>query len=89
MCGIGSVKERDGYTRYEDILVDVKLYSLEDSTMKILRSIYLENEQVERLMKLSAKTKIPQAVFIREGLDLMLAKYENEIKGSQKKRKGR
>jgi predicted DNA-binding protein len=63
--------------------------SLEDNTMKILRSIYLENEQVERLMKLSTKTKIPQAVFIREGLDLMLAKYENEIKGSNKKRKGR
>ena len=63
--------------------------SLEDNTMKILRSIYLENEQVERLMKLSAKTKIPQAVFIREGLDLMLAKYENEIKGSNRKRKGR
>ena len=63
--------------------------SLEDKTMKILRSIYLENEQVERLMKLSTKTKIPQAVFIREGLDLMLAKYENEIKGSNKKRKGR
>jgi predicted DNA-binding protein len=57
--------------------------------MKILRSIYLENEQVERLMKLSAKTKIPQAVFIREGLDLMLAKYEKEIKGSHKRRKGR
>jgi predicted DNA-binding protein len=57
--------------------------------MKILRSIYLENEQVERLMKLSTKTKIPQAVFIREGLDLMLAKYKNEIKGSYKKRKGR
>ena len=57
--------------------------------MKILRSIYLENEQVERLMKLSAKTKIPQAVFIREGLDLMLAKYKNEIKENQKKRKGR
>ena len=63
--------------------------SLEDNTMKILRSIYLENEQVERLMKLSTKTKIPQAVFIREGLDLMLAKYENEIKGSNRKRKGR
>jgi len=57
--------------------------------MKLLRSIYLENEQVERLLKLSAKTKIPQAIFIREGLDLMLAKYENEIKGSPKKSKGR
>ena len=89
MCGIGNVKEEGDHTRYEKILVVVKLDSLEDSTMKILRSIYLENEQVERLMKLSAKTKVPQAVFIREGLDLMLAKYEHEIKGSQKKRKGR
>jgi hypothetical protein len=71
------------------ILFPGEIGSLEDSTMKILRSIYLENEQVDRLMKLSAKTKIPQAVFIREGLDLMLAKYENEIKGSHKKRKGR
>jgi hypothetical protein len=71
------------------ILFAGEIDSLEDSTMKILRSIYLENEQVERLMKLSAKTKIPQAVFIREGLDLMLAKYDNEIKGSHKKRKGR
>lgn len=71
------------------ILFPGEIGLLEDSTMKILRSIYLENEQVERLMKLSAKTKIPQAVFIREGLDLMLAKYENEIKGSHKKRRGR
>jgi Ribbon-helix-helix domain len=71
------------------ILFPGEIGSLEDSAMKILRSIYLENEQVERLMKLSAKTKIPQAVFIREGLDLMLAKYENEIKGSNRKRKGR
>lgn len=63
--------------------------SLEGSAMKILRSIYLESEQVERLMKLSEKTKIPQAVFIREGLDLMLAKYDSEIQGSRKKRKGR
>ena len=71
------------------ILFPGEIGLLEASTMKILRSIYLENEQVERLMKLSAKTKIPQAVFIREGLDLMLAKYENEIKGSHKKRRGR
>lgn len=63
--------------------------SLEGSAMKILRSIYLESEQVERLMKLSEKTKIPQAVFIREGLDLMLAKYDSEIKGGHKKRKGK
>ena len=56
--------------------------------MKVLRSIYLESEQMEKLMKLSEATKIPQAVFIREGLDLMLAKYERALKGGRKKKKG-
>ena len=56
--------------------------------MKVLRSIYLESEQMEKLMKLSEATKIPQAVFIREGLNLMLAQYERAPKGSRKKRKG-
>ena len=35
---------------------------------KALRSIYLDVEQIERLKKLSAQTRVPQAVYIREGL---------------------
>jgi len=42
---------------------------------KALRSIYLDIEQVERLKKLSAQTKVPQAVYIREGLDFVLNRY--------------
>ena len=56
---------------------------------KTLRTIYLDVEQIERLSKLSEKTRVPKAVYIREALDLLLDKYENELKGRQKKRERR
>ena len=43
---------------------------------KVLRSIYLDIAQVERIKKLSEITKVPQAVYVRDGLDLLLSKYE-------------
>ena len=46
---------------------------------KVLRSIYLDIAQVERIKKLSEITKGPQAVYVREGLDLLLEKYEGKI----------
>ena len=45
----------------------------------MLRSIYLDITQVEKIKKLSEKTKVPQAVYVREGLDLILLKYEEQI----------
>ena len=53
--------------------------------MKILRSIYIDIEQLERLDSLSTKTRVPKATYIREALDLVLKKYERQMKGSQKK----
>ena len=49
-------------------------------TKKALRSVYLDIEQVERLKKLSEKTRVPQAVYIREGLDLVMNKHEKQLK---------
>jgi predicted DNA-binding protein len=43
---------------------------------KVLRSIYLDIVQVEKIKRLSERTKVPQAVYVREGLDLLLRKYE-------------
>ena len=57
--------------------------------IKILRSVYLEEEQVERLMRLSKMTRVPQAVYIREAIDIALAKHEKRLKGKRKKREGR
>ncbi len=50
---------------------------------KVLRSIFFDIEQVERLKKLSAKTRVPQAVYVREGIDFVLNKH------SEKTRKNR
>jgi predicted DNA-binding protein len=53
---------------------------------KQLRTIYLDKEKLERLKILSAKTKIPQAVIIRAGIDRALDKYEKQLKGKRKQR---
>ncbi len=45
---------------------------------KVLRSIYLDIGQVEKIKRLSERTKVPQAVYVREGLDLLLRKYEGQ-----------
>jgi predicted DNA-binding protein len=50
---------------------------------KALRSVYLDMQQVERLKLLSEKTRVPQAVYIREGLDLVMSKYEKKIRTVQ------
>ena len=49
---------------------------------KVIRSIYLDIEQIEKIKKLSEKTKVPQAVYVREGLDLLLHKYAEEIEAT-------
>jgi len=56
---------------------------------KALRSVYLDMQQVERLKLLSEKTRVPQAVYIREGLDLVMSKYEKKIGTIQSARKSR
>jgi len=52
---------------------------------KLLRSVYLDEEQVESLIKLSKKTRVPQAVLVREGIDLMLKKRERQLQRKKKK----
>jgi hypothetical protein len=52
---------------------------------KLLRSVYLDEEQVESLLKLSKKTRVPQAVLVREGVDLMLKKRERQLQRKKKK----
>jgi predicted DNA-binding protein len=54
---------------------------------KKLVSVFLEKEQEARLDKLSAKTRVPKAAYIREGIDLALEKHEKKLKGRHKKRR--
>ena len=48
---------------------------------KISTTIYITPEQDERLKTLNAKTKVPVAEYIRQGIDLILQKYKDQLPG--------
>ncbi|HEY8431710.1 MAG TPA: ribbon-helix-helix domain-containing protein [Sandaracinaceae bacterium] len=48
---------------------------------KISTTIYITPEQNERLKLLNERTKVPIAVYIREGIDLVLDKHKHELPG--------
>lgn len=56
---------------------------------KLLRTVFVDEITVARLNKLSAITRIPKAVLIREGIDFMLDKHEKQLQRKKKKREGR
>jgi predicted DNA-binding protein len=47
---------------------------------KVARTIYIEDEQMEALKRLSEKTKVPQSVYVREALDMLLKKYSEQLR---------
>lgn len=48
---------------------------------KISTTIYITPEQNEQLKLLNQKTKVPVAEYIRQGIDLVLAKYKAHLPG--------
>jgi predicted DNA-binding protein len=53
------------------------------SRKKISTTIYITPEQNELLHLLHSRTKVPVAVYIREGIDLVLKKYEDALPGQR------
>ncbi|MEZ4224056.1 MAG: ribbon-helix-helix domain-containing protein [Polyangiaceae bacterium] len=51
------------------------------SRKKISTTVYITPEQNERLHLLHQRTKVPVAVYIREGIDLVLKRYEHALPG--------
>jgi hypothetical protein len=43
-------------------------------------TFWMDHGQVEGLKRLSSATRIKQADYIREGIDMVLAKYAKELK---------
>jgi predicted DNA-binding protein len=54
------------------------------SRKKISTTIYITPEQNELLHLLHSRTKVPVAVYIREGIDLVLKKYEASLPGQRR-----
>ena len=48
---------------------------------KISTTIYITEEQDEGLKELSRRTKVPVSVYIREGIDAVLNKYQEVLPG--------
>jgi len=48
---------------------------------KISTTVYLTPEQVEQLKLLHARTRVPVAEYIRQGIDLVLEKYRGALPG--------
>jgi len=53
------------------------------SRKKISTTIYITPKQNELLHLLHARTKVPVAVYIREGIDLVLKRYEDQLPGQR------
>jgi len=48
---------------------------------KVSTTIYITPEQADRLKLLHERTKVPIAVYIREGIDMVLEKHQHEMPG--------
>jgi predicted DNA-binding protein len=51
------------------------------SRRKVSTTIYITPEQADRLKLLHERTKVPIAVYIREGIELVLKHYEHVLPG--------
>jgi predicted DNA-binding protein len=51
------------------------------SRKKISTTVYITAEQNEALHLLHDRTKVPVAVYIREGIDLVLRQYSDQLPG--------
>ena len=57
--------------------------------VRVLKTVFFDERQIEGLTRLSALTRVPQAIYIREAIDIVLAKHEKRLKGKRKKRERR
>ena len=48
---------------------------------KISTTVYITQDQSEKLKLLNEKTKVPVAEYIREGIDLVLEKHKQMLPG--------
>ena len=48
---------------------------------KISTTIYITEEQDLRLKEVGKRTKVPVSVYIREGIDLVLERYKENLPG--------
>ncbi len=53
-----------------------------------MTSIYLDPEQKEALKQLSERTRVPMQEYLREGVTLVLQKYQRRLKRPRSGKRG-
>jgi predicted DNA-binding protein len=48
---------------------------------KISTTVYITEDQNDKLKLLNKRTKVPVAEYIRQGIDMVLEKYKDQIPG--------
>lgn len=48
---------------------------------KLSTTVYITEEQDQKLKELSRRTKVPVSVYIREGIDLVIERYQSVLPG--------
>lgn len=51
------------------------------SRKKISTTVYITEDQNQKLKQLNQKTKVPVAEYIREGIDLVLHRHKDNLPG--------
>lgn len=57
------------------------LYGMAMARRKVTTTVYITEEQSEKLKLLHDKTKVPVAEYIRQGIDMVLEKYRDQVPG--------
>jgi predicted DNA-binding protein len=50
---------------------------------KVMIPVYVEPEQKEALKQLNEATRVPVAEYVREGIDMVLEKYQKHLEGNK------
>jgi hypothetical protein len=57
-----------------------------DTVKRVFTGVYFDRPQHDALRALSDETRVPLAAYLREAVDMLLAKYGRKIKSTRGKR---
>jgi len=80
-AGLGAVARKRWCTRRPANSGRLVRFGKAMARKKISTTIYITPEQNDRLKLLHERTKVPVAVYIREGIDLVLDRHASELPG--------
>ena len=57
-----------------------------DAAKRVFTGVYFDRPQHDALRALSDETRVPLAAYLREAVDMLLAKYDRKVKAPRGKR---